>query len=106
MACRVFWNSTREESFHSRALSESDFMYLTKKLDNEDVGCVFCNGKFSEDERGEIWFKCFSCSQWGTLTLQEQRAKSIYVTFIDSKQKWFSHNLKNMIFIAKNNYIL
>ena len=24
----------------------------------------------------------------------------------DSKQTWFLHNLENMIFIAKNNYIL
>ena len=36
-------------------LSETDFIYSTKESENKDAECVFCNGKFSEDEQGEIW---------------------------------------------------
>ena len=45
-------------------LSETDFMYSTKEPENKDAECIFCNGKFSEDEREENWVKCFSCSLW------------------------------------------
>ena len=58
-------------------LSDTDFIYSTKKSENKDVECIFCNGKFSEDEQGEIWMKCFS---W---TLQVQRTESISMTFIN-----------------------
>ena len=80
MTCRTLWNTTRDESFHSYVLSEIDFMYSTKELENKDAECFFYNGKFSEDEQGEMWIKCFS---W---TLPEQRTQSIPMTFIDSKQ--------------------
>ena len=40
-------------------LSEIDFMHSTKESENKDIECIFCNGKFSQDERGEIWVKCF-----------------------------------------------
>lgn len=29
-----------------------------------DVECFFCNGKFSEDVRGEDWIMCVMCEQW------------------------------------------
>ena len=41
-------------------LPEIDFMYASKKSENKDAECIFCNGKFSEDEQGEIWINCFS----------------------------------------------
>ena len=44
--------------------SEIAFMPSTKEPVNKDAECIFCNGKFSEDQRGEIWIKCISCSLW------------------------------------------
>ncbi|CAH1985423.1 unnamed protein product [Acanthoscelides obtectus] len=32
--------------------------------DDEDASCLFCNGMFSEDTRGEVWVKCFQCFMW------------------------------------------
>ena len=64
MASRSLWNSTSDESFHSDVVPEIDFMYSIKESENKDAGCIFCSGKFSEDERGEIWIKSFSCSLW------------------------------------------
>ena len=54
MACRTLRNTTSDESFHSGALFDTDFMYSTKKPDDKEVECIFYNDKFSEDERGEI----------------------------------------------------
>ena len=67
MARRALWNTTSDESFHPHVLSEIDLMYSTKKSENKDPEYIFCNGKFSEDERGEIWIKCFRCSLWAHL---------------------------------------
>ena len=64
MACRALWNTTSGELFHSDVLSEVDFIYSTKELETKDDKCIFCNRKFSKDERGEISIKCFSCSLW------------------------------------------
>ena len=61
MTCRALWNTANDESFHSDALSEINFMYSTNELENKGAECVFCNDKFSEDEREEIWIKYFSC---------------------------------------------
>ena len=52
-------------------LSEIDVMYSTKQSENKDAEFIFWNGKFSEDEEGEISIMSFSC------TLQEQRMHSI-----------------------------
>ena len=54
MACQALWNTTSDGSFHSDVLSQIDFMYSTKESENKDAECIFCNGKFSEDEREEI----------------------------------------------------
>ena len=62
MACRALWNTTSDESFHSHVLSEIDFMYSTKESGNKNVECTFYNGKFSKDQRKQIWITCFSCS--------------------------------------------
>ena len=69
------WNTTSDESFLSDVLSEIDFVYSTKESENKDAKCIFCNGKFSEYEQGEIWIKCFS---W---TLPKHRTQSISMTF-------------------------
>ena len=54
MECREVWNTTRDESFHSDVLHETDCMYSSKELENKDTKCIFFYGNFSEDERGEI----------------------------------------------------
>ena len=54
MAFRALWNTTSDEQLHSDALPEIDFMYSTKESKNTDAEYIFCNRKFSEDERGEI----------------------------------------------------
>ena len=76
MTCRTIWNITSDESFHSDVSSEIDFMQSTKESENKDAEYIICNGKFSEDERGDILY--FSCS----IVLQ-QRTLSISVTFIN-----------------------
>ena len=60
MAYRAVWNTINYESYHSDVLSETDFMYSTKESEHKDAECIICNGKFSEEEQGEIWIKCFS----------------------------------------------
>lgn len=32
--------------------------------DKDDALCIFCEGKFSDDVRGELWVKCLMCSLW------------------------------------------
>ena len=46
----ALWNTSSDDLFHSDILSEIDFMYSTKESENKDTECIFCNGKFSEDE--------------------------------------------------------
>ena len=46
MACQALWNTISGKSFRSDALSEIDFMYLSKESESEDAKCIFCNGKF------------------------------------------------------------
>ena len=49
MAFWTMWNTISDDSFHSDALSEIGFVYLTKESKNKDIQCIFYNGKFSED---------------------------------------------------------
>ncbi|GBO10776.1 hypothetical protein AVEN_67330-1 [Araneus ventricosus] len=37
------------------------------KPDSSEATCIFCDGKFSEDTRGEVWVKCFMCQMWAHL---------------------------------------
>ncbi|KAJ8935948.1 hypothetical protein NQ314_012570 [Rhamnusium bicolor] len=32
--------------------------------DDGDVSCLFCDGLFSSDTRGEIWVQCLMCDMW------------------------------------------
>ena len=97
MTCRALWNTNINESFHSDALSEIDFMYSTKESENKDSECIFCNGKCSEDEQGEIWI----------YRSRVMSMQCISMTFINRLEAEivFAY-LKNMIFIVKNNYVL
>ena len=61
MACRALWDTTSDELFHSDILSEIDFTQSTEESENKDDEYIFCNEKLSEDERGDIWIKYFSC---------------------------------------------
>ena len=54
MECQVLWDTTSDGSIHFDVLPEIQFMYSTKKQENEDAECIFCNGKFSKYERVEI----------------------------------------------------
>ena len=83
MACRALWNAVSDESFHSDLLSETDFMHSIKESENKDVKCIFCDEKFFEDERREIWIKCFSCSLWGYLDFTEAENAEYILTFIN-----------------------
>ena len=56
-----------DKSFHSDLSAEIDFMDSTEESENEDTECIFCNGKLSQDKRGEIWIKYFSCSLFAHL---------------------------------------
>ena len=62
MECRELWNTTSDESFHSDVLYEIDYMYSAKELENKDAECIFFNGNFCEDERGENVAIIFFCS--------------------------------------------
>ena len=71
MACSELWNTNSDESFSSHILSENDLMDSTKALENKEAECIFCNGKFFEDDQREIWIMCFSCSLWVHLNCTE-----------------------------------
>ncbi|KAF5299253.1 hypothetical protein FQA39_LY02426 [Lamprigera yunnana] len=32
--------------------------------DNKDATCLFCDGRFLEDHRGELWVRCLMCNMW------------------------------------------
>lgn len=32
--------------------------------DDKDAACLFCDGRFSEDHRGELWVRCLMCNMW------------------------------------------
>ncbi|GBO36452.1 hypothetical protein AVEN_183334-1 [Araneus ventricosus] len=37
------------------------------KPDSREATCIFYDGKFSEDTRGEVWVKCVMCQMWAHL---------------------------------------
>ncbi|KAJ4426065.1 hypothetical protein ANN_26874 [Periplaneta americana] len=45
---------------------ESDLYIPTVRLnpDDDDCSCLFCDGRFSEDSRGELWVQCLVCYKW------------------------------------------
>ena len=83
MACRALWNATSDESFHSDVLSQINFVYSTKESENKDAVCIFCNGKFSEDEEEKFGLSVTPILCGGTWALPEQKTQSMSVTFIN-----------------------
>ena len=51
MTGRALGNIISNESFYSGVLSGIHFIYSTKESENKETECIFCNVKFSEDER-------------------------------------------------------
>ena len=78
----TLWHTMSDKLFHSDVLSEIDFMHSKKESENKDTECIFCNGKYSEVERGEIWINCFSCSLRAYTESLGQRMQSISMTFM------------------------
>ena len=35
-----------------------------KKPDDLDATCIFCEVRFSEDRKGELWVQCLMCNLW------------------------------------------
>lgn len=35
-----------------------------QSTEDDDAVCMFCEGRFSNDTRGEHWIMCFMCSMW------------------------------------------
>ncbi|CAH1983820.1 unnamed protein product [Acanthoscelides obtectus] len=35
-----------------------------KEPDDLDAECIFCESKFSEDRKGELWVQCLMCNMW------------------------------------------
>lgn len=31
---------------------------------DDDTTCIFCDRKFSDDRKGELWVQCLMCSLW------------------------------------------
>ncbi|KAF5286903.1 hypothetical protein FQA39_LY00436 [Lamprigera yunnana] len=44
--------------------NDLDFPVGQTKPKDEDVVCMFCDGKFPEDSAGELWIMCFVCNMW------------------------------------------
>ncbi|CAI6356150.1 unnamed protein product [Macrosiphum euphorbiae] len=32
--------------------------------DSEDASCIFCDMRFSDDKKGELWIQCLTCQLW------------------------------------------
>lgn len=45
-------------------LSDLDIPASQSKPEDDDAVCMFCEGRFSNDTRGELWIMCFMCSMW------------------------------------------
>nr|CAD7576313.1 unnamed protein product [Timema californicum] len=83
-------DSSNDESFHSDVSSVMDYMPPGKEPDNKDTECIFCDGKFSEDSKGEIWIQCLSCSLWAHLDCTAaEKADYVFVTAeVDKTGLW------------------
>ncbi|CAH1974789.1 unnamed protein product [Acanthoscelides obtectus] len=43
---------------------DMDDMPGQKEPDDLDVECIFCESRFSEDRKGELWVQCLMCNMW------------------------------------------
>ncbi|XP_063220279.1 uncharacterized protein LOC134529776 [Bacillus rossius redtenbacheri] len=37
---------------------------LEDKPGDDNAACIFCDGLFSDDVRGEVWIQCYNCEDW------------------------------------------
>ena len=58
-------------------------MHSIAESENKDAESIFYSREFFENERGEIWIKCFSCSLWAHVECTGAENKDISVTFIN-----------------------
>nr|CAH7729978.1 unnamed protein product [Callosobruchus chinensis] len=75
----TFVSDTSKEEVPSRGIS-------TRRPSTEDSECFYCNGKFTEDQKGEEWVQCFVCENWvhsecagydfGCYTMEKRARKS------------------------------
>ncbi|CAH1966959.1 unnamed protein product [Acanthoscelides obtectus] len=57
-------SSEKSEALHYQDSSGDELTQETTVDPDEDAICGYCDGKFSEDQRGEIWIQCILCLQW------------------------------------------
>ena len=76
------------------------------KSENKGLNVFSVNENSPKMKEGEFGSSVSAILCGRTWTIPEQRLQNISVTFKDSKQKQFFHNIKNMTFIAKNNYFM
>lgn len=53
-----------EETIVDDNLSDMDLPVGKRKPDDEDAACLFCEGLFSNDNKGELWIMCIMCNLW------------------------------------------
>lgn len=60
---RTETSSSSEQSSFS-AQDSTDEEIFPQESPSKDADCIFCDGKFSDDNRGEIWVRCILCNCW------------------------------------------
>ncbi|GFV50744.1 hypothetical protein TNCV_2214051 [Trichonephila clavipes] len=69
-ACRALWiirYSMIPDTFHFDVSHVIDSIPSTEESEKKDTECIYCNGKFPEDQHWKIWIQCFSCLLWAHL---------------------------------------
>ena len=57
-------SSTEDENSVSSGTSELELLSGVSPSKDDDAWCMFCDRKFSEDCKGELWVMCVMCSLW------------------------------------------
>ncbi|CAH1963651.1 unnamed protein product [Acanthoscelides obtectus] len=63
-------------SVHDSSDDEND---ISIQNTSGDASCIFCEGKFSEDVRGEVWVRCEICNNWAHAECGGVEKKDIYI---------------------------
>lgn len=54
-----------DDSIVSDSSSDGPEFHFGRKVSSkDDAVCLFCEGKFSDDIRGELWVQCIMCEMW------------------------------------------
>lgn len=43
---------------------DNDLEEFSMRPNSEDAVCIYCEGLFSEDIKGELWVRCLMCQLW------------------------------------------